>query len=218
MDIIRICNLAGDKKSLIERDAKVTPRVHYNKKKPLKTRISYECGQCGQMFGNRKYNMARHLERCVERAEEAKEAAKRQARYEEKPELRAQFKKKHRTKFTCVLCPPDAPKWVSLNYLEIHMESVHNIRELRRQCAPEDGVEKGKRYKNRFKHHINQDKYNKIGKYRLRKHHYLRQDISKKQNLVPQHISVIKPNPYYNPYNSIKTGVRVTDGVTEICV
>ena len=197
MDIIRICKLGGDKKSLIEKDAKVTPRVHINKRKPLKTRIFYECGLCGQMFGNRKYNMARHLERCVERHEEETAAIKEGRNKVPKKEIR--------TKYSCVLCPPEAAKWVSLNYLEIHMESVHNVRELRRQCSPPDGTlmssvaNKLNHYNNRYKKDIHE-------RYRVEKRELLRQNLSR-QSKTPQQISVITPNPYYNSQSITSPGV-----------
>ena len=115
MDLIKLCMLGPDKRSFLVKEELIIDRWSSDHSRQWendgKTRLIYKCADCGQQYGNRKYNMHRHLERCFQRVAE----------------------QKNQVKHACPLCPDSTPKWTRLNYLEIHMESVHNIREHRRK-------------------------------------------------------------------------------------
>ena len=73
MEVIRWCTLDDDKKTIIEREEytcyeKREGAFVRDSKKGV--RVQYKCGLCKKSFGNRKFNILRHLPRCDERHEE----------------------------------------------------------------------------------------------------------------------------------------------------
>ena len=73
MEVIRWCTLDDDKKTIIEREEytcyeKYESAFVRDSKKGV--RVQYKCGLCKKSFGNRKFNILRHLPRCDERHEE----------------------------------------------------------------------------------------------------------------------------------------------------